>query len=243
MKKIVTTILFSVLFCAFSSAADRDSLRQFDRYQFIQMGTFQFGTSLAHSAVNSTNSEFMLLLNGLDLSGNLTRLTPYVSYAYAKDRAVGVSFNYTSARAQVDAATLDILNDGLQFSVEDLAASYVSSGISVFHRQFFGLDPLSRFGIYYDTRLSYTSGRTEITGAGDEGSFTSSKKYGFDFTPGIMVFVRDNISIHAGVSIADVSYNTSDVYSGGQVTGSHSRFISRIKLDPLGLVFGMSIHL
>lgn len=243
MKKIVTAILLGMVLCAVASAADRDSLRVFDRYQFISKGSFHFGTSLAHSGMSSTNSELFLVLNGLDLSGNITRLSPYISYAYAKDRAVGLSFSHTSADASIDAASLDLLNDGLKFDIDDLNASYYSSGVSVFHRWFYGLDPLSRFGIYYDTRLSYNAGKTEFSSGETDGSYTSSIKYGFDFTPGLMVFVRDNISCHLGISIADLSYNKSSVYKQGEVTGTRERFISRIKLDPSGLVFGMSIHL
>lgn len=243
MRKIFTAILLSMLFCTVSSAADRDSVRLFDRYRFISKGSFQFGTSLSHSGFSSANSELFLVLNGLDLSGNITRLSPYISYAYAKDRAVGLSFSYASADINIDAASLDLLNEGLSFDIEDLNASYHSSGVCLFHRWFFGLDPLSRFGIYYDTRLSYTVGSTEFSSGDADGRHNSNVRYGFDFTPGLMVFVRDNISCHLGVSLADVSYHSATAYKGGEVTGTRERFVSRIKLDPLGIVFGMSILL
>lgn len=242
MKKLFTAFLLSLLFCASSSASDRDSVRLFDRYQFISKGSFQFGTSITHTAVSSSNSELMLLLNGMDFSANFSRFTPYVSYAYAKDRAVGISFSHTSVSGDIDAASLDLMNDGLKFDVNDVNASLNSSGLSVFHRWFYGLDPLSRFGLYFDTRLSYTSGRAGFSVEGRDSS-NDFKKYAFDFTPGIMVFVRDNISCHLGVTMADMSYNKSASHAGTEDTGTRERFVSRIKLDPAGIVFGISIHI
>lgn len=243
MKKL-TALLFSMFVACISvHAADRDSLRTFNAYPYMQKGSFHTGASFGHMEVNSSNSEAFLLLKGLDFSGHLTRINPFLSYAYKQDRAIGLSFKYLSADLSLDSGMLDVLNDGLQFSAENLHAMVRSSGFEAFHRWFHGLDELSRFALYYDTSLSCTNSHTEFYAEDPTSSFTDGLKLSFGFTPGIMMFVLDNVAVHIGLNVSTLSYNREDVYDHGELKGRRTNTKCQLKANPLGLVYGISIQL
>lgn len=224
------------------SAADRDSLRVFNKYPLVGKGSFQIGASFMSININGSNGNALLLLSGLDFSGNLKQMNPFISYAYKQDRAVGVQLDYSAANLSVSAATLDLLNEGLAFDVENVNASVRSTGVKAFHRWFVGLDRLSRFGFYYDTALSYSTSRIEYFEESSSDTYSSGTKLGFSFTPGVMIFVRNNVSVHVGADVSALSYNKIESYQNGSVTGRRESIKGKLGVDILSLAYGLSFH-
>ncbi|MCI5619810.1 MAG: hypothetical protein MR330_07795 [Rikenellaceae bacterium] len=243
MKKKTIAILIGAFACLSLQAIDRDSLRVFKTFPFMDKGGIQAGASFMHQSLSSTNAELLLFLNGLDMSGHLTRLNPFVSYSYAKDRAIGLSIKYLSADLSGQSAVVDLLNEGLQMKFDNVRAGYSSSGFELFHRWFTGLDRLGRFGLYYDTAFGYSENRLEFYPEKPSESYMNGYKLSFDFTPGFMMYVLDNVAVHVGLNIATLSYTNLRLIDKGEVTGGRTRFQSMLKGNPLGLVYGISIQL
>ncbi|MDD5951530.1 MAG: hypothetical protein PUC53_06665 [Bacteroidales bacterium] len=242
MKKVIA-ILIAAFACLSLQATDRDSLRVFKTFPFMDKGAIQAGASFTHSSLSSTNAELLLLLNGLDMSGHLTRLNPFVSYSYSKDRAIGLSIKYLSADLSGQSAVVDLLNEGLQVKFDNVRASYTSSGFEFFHRWFTGLDRLGRFGLYYDTALGYSENRLDFYPDKPSDSYMEGYKLSFDFTPGFMMYVLDNVAVHVGINIATLSYSNMSLIDKGEQIGGRTRFQTMLKGNPLGLVYGISIQL
>jgi len=216
----------------------RHGARNLKSYEIVPKGEWQVGMTVAYYNLSADNSEFMLLLNDTGIDANLFRIAPIASYAYATNQAVGARFQYTNARCNIDAATLDLLGN---FSVDlkDVRAKYMSYGGYVYNRSYVGLDSRGRVGIFVDIALGYSRSKTTVSST----EYTLNRKLGVSFSPGVAYFPMNNVSVFAALSLADVSYNWSSGYSSGTVTGTKNSFAAKAGLNLMNLNFGLAVHL
>lgn len=220
------------------------SSRHLKTYEIIPKGEWAVGTSIAYANLSSDNSEFMLLLDGMNASASIFRATPYVSWAYHRNQTIGVKFQYTSANGALDSGTLDLLNEGLSFDVSNLGAKAHTFSAGVCHRSFVGLDKRGIVGLVFDFTLGYGRSRTQFfLGDTAEDKYTINNKVKLAFSPGVIFFPMNFISVHLGLSVADVTYNMVDVYDGGHKAGERDFWRAQARLNLLDLNFGLSVHL
>ena len=205
-------------------------------------GEWQCGMSVMYADYNSANSDYMLMLQGLNLRASMLKITPEAAYAFKDNHSVGVKFNYMRFGGMLDSATADLLGN-MSLSVNDLNASTISMGGSVFQRTYIGIDKQGRFGIFWDYILGYTRAKTQFTSGEASNSQTVKEKVQLAFAPGVIYFPMNNISIHANISIADVSYATTKAYQNGSEVGMHKGWKAQAGLNLLNLSFGLAIHL
>ena len=238
MKRTVTLLM---LFLSLACMAQKK--QPLPRYTIIPKGEKLAGLQFAFINLSSDNSEYMLLANNLDAKASLSNIAPMFAFAYRPDRVIGVKAGYTSATGMLDATTLSLLNDGLEFDFSNVSASSKTRSIAAFHRSYIGLEPKGRAGLFYDFTLSYGVSRSAFSfdGPSDDESVTSRVKLAF--SPGLVFFPSSNISTHVGISIADVAYNRTSYVSAGEETGSKSTFKAQASLDLMGIYFGLVVHL
>ena len=205
-------------------------------------GEWQCGMSVMYADYNSANSDYMLMLQGLNLRASMLKITPEAAYAFKDNHSVGVKFNYMRFGGMLDSATADLLGN-MSLSVNDLNASTISMGGSVFQRTYIGIDKQGRFGIFWDYILGYTRAKTQFASGEASNSQTVKEKVQLAFAPGVIYFPMNNISIHANISIADVSYATTKAYQNGSEVGMHKGWKAQAGLNLLNLSFGLAIHL
>ena len=205
-------------------------------------GEWQCGMSVMYADYNSANSDFMLMLQGLDLRASMLKFTPEAAYAFKDNHAVGAKFNYMKFGGMIDSATADLLGN-MSLSVSDINASTISMGGSVFQRTYIGIDKQGRFGIFWDYILGYTRAKTQFASGEASNSQTVKEKVQLAFAPGVIYFPMNNISIHANISIADLSYATTKAYQNGNEVGMHKGWKAQAGLNLLNLSFGLTIHL
>lgn len=221
---------------------DTTKQRRFTNRLIAPKGEWQCGLSVMYADFNSTNSDYMLLLQGLNARASMLRLTPEAAYTFKENHAVGVKFNYTKLNGILDAATADILGN-LSLSVSDINAVSNSIGASVFQRTYVGIDKQGRFGIFWDYILGCSRVKTQYAAGDDPSSYTVKQKVSVEFAPGVVYFPMNNISVQANISIADLSYSTTRAYEGGVETGMHRGWKAKAGLNLLNLSFGLTIHL
>ena len=205
-------------------------------------GEWQCGLSVMYADFSTNNSEFMLVLQGLNASASLLRLAPEAAYTYKDNRAVGARFQYTKINGMVDSVTADLLGN-LSLSANEINASSNSMGGCIFHRTYVGLDRCGRVGIFWDYVLGYTKSKTQFGSAVDSSSYSLNNKINLSFAPGIVYFPMNNVSVQACISLAGVSYNTVRTFDQGQVVGSREVFKAYASLSVLDLSFGLTVHL
>lgn len=221
---------------------DTTKHRRFTNRLIAPKGEWQCGMSVMYTDFNSDNSDYMLLLQGLNARASMLRIAPEAAYTFKENHSVGVRFNYTKLIGILDAATADLLGN-LSLSVNDINAVSNSMGGSVFQRTYIGIDKQGRFGIFWDYILGYTRSKTQFAAGGDSSSYSMKQKVNIAFAPGVVYFPMNNISVQANISIADLSYSATKAYENGAVAGSHKGWKAQAGLNLLNLSFGLTIHL
>lgn len=218
--------------------------RGLTQHLIIPKGEWQVGAQISHVSMSSSNSEYALLINGLDANGSLTKIAPFVSYAFKHNQAVGLRFQYTTADANIDAAELDLLSDDLEFEIENLRGKLTSYQTSVYYRVYVGLDNKGRIGLFNDVALGYTNSKTDFRyNEQTENAYTRSNQIKLSLHPGIVVFAMNNLSTHVSIGIGGVSYNNTKYYRDGAMVGKRDFSKANFKLDILDISIGLSIHL
>ncbi len=223
------------------SRADSTKQGRFKNHLIAPKGEWQCGLSVMYADLSSDNSEYMMLLQGLDANASMLRLSPQAAYTFMDNHAVGVLFRYTNFSGGIDAATADLLGN-FSMSVEDLNASSRGLSVSVFQRTYWGLDNHGRVGLFWDYILGYTRKNSRFYAGEESSAYTVNKKVHVGFAPGIVYFPMNNVSVQASICIADLGYNNVKAYENGKVAGTRHAWKAQASINVLDLNFGLAIH-
>lgn len=218
----------------------RDSSKQsrFTNRLISPKGDWQCGLAVMYADFNSSNADYMLILQGLNARASFLRIAPEASYTFKDNQAIGARFAYTKVGGMLDSATLDLLGN-MSLTAEEVDASTNTMGASIFKRTYLGIDKQGRFGIFWDYVLGVTRSKTQIASE----AYSVKDKISFAFAPGVIYFPMNNISVYANISIADLSYASTTVYEDSGVVGTHQGWRAQAGLNILNLNFGLTIHL
>lgn len=240
MRKLTAIITALVLSSFMLNAQVKE---KFKTYEIIPKGEKLAGLQFAYLNMNSENSEYLLLANGLDAKASFSSLSPMIAYAISGNHVIGGKISFSSATGSLDATTLSLLNDGLDFDLSDISASLRQKSLSVFYRTYLGLEEKCRFGLFYEYALSYGYSRTAFSLDGSSGDWSDNRKARLSFSPGLVFFPSSNISTQVSVSLADVTWNKTTYVNDGDIKGTKTGFRSQLSLDLLGISFGLVIHI
>lgn len=204
-------------------------------------GEWQCGISVMYANFSTSDSEYMMLLQGVSANASMFRVAPQAAYTFANNHAVGVMFQYTNINGGVDTATADLLGN-FEISVQDLNASSRGLSASVFQRTYWGLDKRGRVGIFWDYILGYTRKNVSFSSGGASAPYTITHKAHLGFAPGIVYYPMNNVSVQVCLCLADVSYNYVRAYEGKSVVGTRHAWKAQANINVLDLNFGLTIH-
>ena len=237
VRKDETVVLGKVL-----TPKDTTAQRRFTNRLIAPKGEWQAGLSVMYIDFNSSDSDYMLMLQGLNARASMLTLAPQAAYTFRDNHAVGIRLNYTKLGGMLDTATADLLGN-LSLSVEDINATSASLGASIFQRTYVGLDSKGRFGIFWDYILGYSRSKTQFATSGAAPTYSMKEKFNLAFSPGLVYFPMNNISVQACISIADLSYSCTTAYEDGVKAGENMGWRAKAGLNLLNLSFGLTIHL
>ncbi len=217
--------------------------RGLKQHLIIPKGEWQLGAQLSHVSLSSDNSEYMLLINGLDANASITKIAPFFAYSYHNNRSIGMRIQYTSASGCINSAEYDLLGN-LDGTIEDIGAELTSIQASVYHRSYLGLDNKGRIGVFADIALSYANRKNAFSfNETSQRQHARTHQVKLSLHPGIVVFAMNNISTHLSMGIGGVSYNHTELRENGKTIGSRDYSQAKFKLDILDISIGLSIHL
>ena len=221
----------------------KDTTRKsrFKNHLIAPKGEWQCGITVMYADFSSDNSEYMMLLQGVDANASMLRLAPQAAYTFKNNHAFGVKFQYTNFSGMVDTATADLLGN-FSMTLEDINASSRAWGASIFQRTYWGLDKRGRVGLFWDYILGYTRKTTRFFAGDSSSAYTMTQKAHLGFAPGLVYFPMNNVSIQASICLADLSYNYVQAYEGGEVTGTRHAWKAQASINVLDLNFGLTIH-
>lgn len=237
MRKLASIIVLFAVLVQSLSAQTKPAL---SKYDLIPKGEKLAGVQFAYLNLSSANSEYMLLVNGLDAKASFGTVAPMLAFAYAPNRVLGIRGGYSFANGQIDATTLSLLNDGLDFDLSDFSASSRSNHVSVFHRSYIGLDKSGILGLYAEIAATYGSSKTSFGSSVDD--YSMGRRVKLSFSPGVVFFPNQYFSTHVGLSLASVGYDTASFVKDGVANGSKTSFKAQASLDLLGIDLGIVVH-
>ncbi len=207
-------------------------------------GDFSAGVQFFYVDLNSSDSEYLLLLQHLDANGTMMSLAPYLDYTYRDNRTVGLRAKYSNAKGGISNADFSMLSDDLSLSMSDIRASSRTVQAEVFHRSYAALDRHSRIGVFTDLSLAYSYTRTSFSYNEETlDTYSGASKIRLSVHPGLMIFMTNNISTHVSIGIGGATYNHVDYYKNGVVTGTRDYSKVHFMLDILDISFGLSFHI
>lgn len=211
-------------------------------YLIAPKGEWQAGLSVMYSDFSSSNSEIMLLLQGMDAAASVLKIAPEALYTFKDNHALGVRFQYTNVSGLVDSMSADLLGN-LTLGLENVNAEYGSMGGSIFQRTYVGLDDLGRLGIFWDYVLGYSRTKVQLFSGDPAASYTVNKKLSLSFAPGLVCFPMNNLSVQAFVSVAGLSYSGIRAYSDGQESGLRRAWKAYSNINFMDINIGLTIYL
>lgn len=221
---------------------DTTKQKRFKNHLILPKGAWQCGLSVMYADFDSNNTDYMLLLQGLSARASMLRLAPEAAYTFKDNHAIGVRFQYSKISGVLDGVTADLLGN-LSLPIENLYANSLSMGANIFQRTYIGIDDRGRFGIFWDYTLGYTRSTTQFASTVDSSAFSANQKLHLGFAPGVVYFPMNNVSVHLGICLADLSYNHITAYDNGNLVGSRHAWKANARLNVMDLNFGLTIHL
>ncbi len=207
-----------------------------------------FGLSASYISLSGDDASYLVLLDDISASGYFASVKPFAGYFYRNNRAIGVRFGYSKAKAQVDSATIDLgeIND-LSFDIPYISYYNTSYSYGVFHRAYASIDRTGHIGLFAEVELSMSTAtnRFEYENGDEINSIKSNRKsIGISFNPGVSAFVMHNLSATLSFEFGGFSYTRIDQYdANGVFVGSRDASKMRFMFNVFAINFGMNYHI
>lgn len=224
-----------------TEVGDTTVQHRFKSHLIAPKGGWQCGLSVMYMDFSSDDTDYMLMLQGVNASASILRLAPEAAYTFKDNHAIGARFQYTNVNGMLDAATADLLGN-LNMEFGNINAHSHSMSGSIFQRTYVGLDRQGRVGIFWDYVLGYTRSKSMFYTGTTTTSYSLKNKIHLGFAPGVVYFPMNNVSVQASICVADMSYNNVAAYNDGQVVGVRQAWKAQASLNVMDLVFGLTVH-
>ncbi len=236
------------------SSGRGDDFKRFDRrvdhsIKYAYKGEFLMGASVSYGEIESENSEVMLLLEGIDASGDMLTVKPFVGYFYKDNRCVGLRFGYSTLGGELGSASVNLgESNDINFDIPYVSLRSKSYSAGLFHRSYVGLDRAGRAGLFAEIELSgvKSEGETAYEASSDVIERSSSKSISAElsFNPGVAVYVMPNVCATLSFGFGGLNYKAIDQYdAAGNRTGGRIYSKMSFKFNVTAINFGMNIHL
>ncbi|MGN0202450.1 MAG: hypothetical protein ACI399_06035 [Candidatus Cryptobacteroides sp.] len=240
MKKTLkysSAMAAALLFCICVSAQEyrKDRL-------FMPKGSSGAGLQVSYMDLSSTDSDLLLVLDGLNAQGTIMSVAPFFSYTYKDNKAIGFKLKYSKGSGGISDTDISFLSDDPLLSIEDVTANTRNFQFQLFKRSYLGLDENGRFGLFNDIVLSYGSSRSSFAvGPDNLDSYSNTDKIKLGICPGIMIFILNNVCTHVSMSIGGISYTHIDNYKDGVINGSRDYTKAHFAPDVTDISMGLTV--
>lgn len=222
--------------------------RNIDLNKFVYRGEWMLGLTASYGTLSAANSDLMLLLEDINIGLKRTTVRPFLAYAYRDNRAVGLRMGYEMIRGNLDNISLNLGEEAdLSFSFGGFSVGSENMSVSLFHRNYLGLDRRGIVGMIIESELLVKSGLTTITtGSGDSAKNSNSHNFTakLNLNPGLAVYIFPEVCVTVTVGIGGLSYNRiRQLDDAGVITGQRQRSFMRFKVNIADIQIGIVAHL
>ncbi len=222
--------------------------REINKNRFVYKGETMCGLTVSYGTLSTEDADMFPIFEGIDLSGSMTTVNPFVGYFYKDNQCIGVRFGYTHLSGKLNSLGINLgeQNDlDIDIPWLDLSSDRFSFGL--FHRSYVALDEKGRFGAFGEFELSFTTGENTFAyESGDSYKYTASDNTTLKvwFNPGIAVYAFPNVCATISFGLGGFKYTRIKQYDeAGEPTGSRTYSKMNFRLNLADIKIGMTIHL
>lgn len=214
-------------------------------YLFIPRGQWNFGLTASYGEVNTEDIQLLSILTDISVKGKTYAIKPSVHYFFRHNQSVGLKIVYTHAQAGIGSLGLDI-DDDMSFHLSNV--DYVSTTYSgaVTYRNYVGLGRNKRFAVFNEVDLSFTSGSSDFTRLyNNEPKHTPTRinEVALNFSPGICVFIMENVSFNLSFGVFGLKYRTEHQATNGIDEGTRVSSGANFRFNIFNINFGLGVHI
>ena len=215
---------------------------------FVFKGESMLGLTVSYGTLESDDSNLWLVLDQLNLRGQMFSIKPHYGFFYNDNNAVGVRLGYSYTNGALDNAALN-LGDAADINLSLSNIGYINRGFSaaIYHRSYMAIDRKGRFGLFAEWELAGKMARSK-TGAAAEGSNYSSiadnYRLSLNFAPGLAVYIFPNVCASVSFGLGGLQYNHIRQMDG-DMNFVGKRDFSKLKfgLNLAQINIGVNVHL
>lgn len=226
--------------------------RNFSRYDrglsnhlFAPRGKWVFGLSASYGELSTDDVELLSLITNVSLKGKTYAIRPSVSYFFRHNQSIGLKISYNHSDAGIGSLGMDIDED-MSFKLTDVG--YVSTTYSgaVSYRSYVGLGRASRFGVFNEVDLNFTSGTSDFTrqyNGEPKTTHTRINELALNFSPGVCVFIMENVSFNLSFGIFGLKYRKEHQSTNGVDEGSRMSTGANFRFNIFNINFGLGVYI
>lgn len=214
-------------------------------YLFVPKGAWQFGLTAAYGEISTADLQMFDLLSDLDFSGHTFSIKPYISYFVRNNLSLGMRIGYNSAKGNLGELSM-AFDDDLNLDISDVVYKNEALTAAIFSRQYIGLARNSRFGVFNELELAFSSGNSLFTRKYDSKPKTTNTTYSdlrLSFSPGLSVFINEYVSFNIAFAVVGFYLRNEKQSVDGEFSGSRFTSGANFRFNLFNINFGLGIHL
>ena len=222
--------------------------REINKLKFAYAGEVVLGLTVSYGTLSSDDTDFMLILDNLNLNGSIFTINPSVGYFFKDNMCAGVRFGYTNLSGSLGSANINLgeTNDiNLAFNNIHLKSNALSVGL--FFRSYAGLDNKGTFAFFSEVDLSMKSGSTNFsyqTGDRIKAVNGDQTQLSLGFNPGMAVYILPNVCSTISFGLGGLEYSKiKQKDEAGNIIGTRTASKMRFRLNLLNIHIGVTVHL
>ena len=222
--------------------------REVNKHKFVFKGETMVGLTASYGTIDTEDTNIGLLLDELNIEGNIVSIKPFIGYFYRDNNCIGVRFGYSQTNGSLNNAAINLgEQSGISVGISDIHYHDSSYALGLFHRTYVPLDRKGRFSVFAEWELSGSMGKSQFSfGAAEQKDWSVSKTYkaNLSFSPGLAVYIFPNVCASVSLGLGGLKYNHIRQEDGeGNFTGSRDFSKLQFRLNLADINIGVNVHL
>lgn len=206
-------------------------------------GLWHISLSANYGELSTDDSEFLSLIQDVDLKGKIYSIKPSVSYFLRNNLCVGLRLAFTKGDMAINSFKVDIDED-MSFDLHDIKYTSDSYAAAIFIQQYFGLSRRGRFAVFNEAEVSIGTGSSHFIRPYDgelRDTRTKTQTFNINYSPGVSIMMMKNAAFNLSFGIFGFHLKDEKQWENGEESGS--RFTSGInfRFNLFNINFGVSI--
>ena len=222
--------------------------REINRIPYIFKNEVAVGLTVSYGAINSDDTDYMLIFDNLNFKGSLFTINPSFIFFLKNNLGIGARFGYSKAKGDIGNATLNLgsAND-MNIDLSDIHLDNQSASFGLFMRSYAAIDNKGHFGVFAELEASYKAGKSTFSyKSNDQMKYTHSntQQFKFSFNPGCSVFIFPNVCSTISFGLGGLQYTkVTQSDDKGKVIGSRETAKMLFRLNLANIRIGVNFFL